>query len=137
MYFLNQLTSYTERFLFENLSVKLKHQKVTSHLYFTMFLEKFLFQLSIIKENIQPQIQDLSLKNRQNMTEVQKTKQTYSKTSKKLCCQSNAVTWYLTQTNSRLLFLGNKEDLVCWTWQGSPEDIFLKGYFTYKDHQCL
>nr|XP_031536717.1 uncharacterized protein LOC116281933 isoform X3 [Vicugna pacos] len=65
-----------------------------------------------LKEDIQPQLQDLS-KNGRNMAEVQRIKRkTCSQTSEKLCWRSVTVTWYLTQTSPRLLSLGNKEDFV-------------------------
>ncbi|XP_074226491.1 uncharacterized protein LOC105079804 isoform X1 [Camelus bactrianus] len=65
-----------------------------------------------LKEDIQPQLQDLS-KNGRNMAEVQRIKRkTCSQTSEKLCWRSVTATWYLTQTSPRLLSLGNKEDFV-------------------------
>ena len=65
MYFLNQLINYAEKFFFKNISIKLKHQKMTSHLYFTVSLEKFLFQLSVIGK-----IHNLSFKAVRRMDKV-------------------------------------------------------------------
>lgn len=105
MYFLNQLINYAKVF-FKNINIylnnikykffskniKLKHQKMTSHLYFTVFSRKVSFSAFSNREDTQPQLQDRP-KNGQSMAEVQGTKtKTCSQTSEKLCCQSVTAT---------------------------------------------
>lgn len=92
MYFLNQFISYVERLLFKNISIKLKHQKVTSHLYFTVFLEVSFPAFSNQGRYATSDPGPFEEWTKYGRGAKNKNNQTYSKTSEKLCCQSNTAT---------------------------------------------